>query len=434
MRRFIRLAVFVAAYSAAGIVHAQYLDGWDAVGSGNFEEARSAWLDNAYAGDVDLQFNMGLLHESGLLGLADHEAAVRWYRSAAARGLPAAQNRLALLALDGLGMDTDADLATELLIEAAESGFAPAQYNLALAYERGDHLPGDTDLASLWYHRAAVQGLAEAQYGLGRLFVAAEGSGNDPGQALAWYQAAAEAGLAEAENNLGLMYEWGDGVAKDLTAAGTLYRRAADQGLAVAQNNLGIMLQYGRGVEINPVSAAIWYRAAAMGGSPFGQINLATAYANGIGVDQDLTEAYAWILLARVSGDPAAEEVAAEYARRLAPRLDLEARRSAIERAKTHRDEITVEVAHRQSVRLWPRPIEDLGSPAAATQRYLVVLGYLHGVIDGIPGPATRTAIERYQRDQGLDVDGRVSEELVASLVETATKFIVTRDTNDNQN
>ena len=408
---------------------ADFASGWDALGSDDAGGARLAWLDAAYTGDVDLQFNIGLLHESGLLGDIDFEKAIRWYRPAAARGLPAAQNRLAGLAILGMGMEQDTDLGLDLLTKAAEAGYAPAQNNLAMVYENGTHVLASADLASLWYHRAALQGLPEAQYGLARLFIGGEG-GSDPEQALRWYQAAAEAGFAQAENNLALMYEQGEGVTKDLAAAVYWYRRAAEKDLAVAQNNLAIMLQYGRGAEINPLSAATWYQASALGGDPFGQINLANAYANGIGVEQDLIEAYAWILIARISGNEDAGVVAEEYARRLSPRLDVDARHEAIARAQALRDQVDVDVARRQERALWPLPIEEMGSLPAAAQRYLKELGYLDGLIDGIAGPATANAIQRFQRDRGLETDGRISETLIAALTEAFATMTTT--TGDN--
>ncbi len=410
------LGIALCTWLMPSVAQADFASGWHALGAGDPDGARAAWLDGANAGDVDLQFNLGLLHESGLLDTVDLEQAVRWYRAAASRGLPAAQNRLAGMALRGLGMEQDTELGLDLLTKAAEAGYAPAQKNLAAAYENGSYVPPSEDMASLWYHRAALQGLAEAQYGLARLFLS--GDGSDAEQALYWYRAAAEAGLPEAENNLALMYERGEGVPEDLLAAVFWYRSAAEKGLAVAQNNLAVMMQYGRGTEVNPLTAVAWYKAAALGGDPFGQINLANAHANGIGVDQDPVEAYAWILIVRISGDEEASEIASEYARRLSPRLDSDTRHQAIARAQILRDEVAAETVRRQSHALWPMAIEEMGSLAITVQRYLKELGYLTGIIDGIAGPATTQAVTRFQRDHALEVDGRISEALIDALLE----------------
>ena len=399
-------------------LRADYLEGWAALEAGDAEAARQAWIGEANNGDVDLQFAIGLLHESGLLGTVDHEEALRWYRAAAGRGLAAAQTRLARMIAAGQGVEADPELAADLLKKAAEAGYAPAQYNLAIAYEGAAGVPLDPDLAVTWYQRAAAQGLPEATYAMGRLVMNA-GSGSATG-ALAWYRRAAEAGLAEAANNLGLLYERGQGVARDVAAAATWYRRAADQGLAVAQNNLGQLLQYGEGLTRDPVAAAVLYKQAAFGGNPFGQVNYAQTLANGIGVEPDPVEAYAWLLLARVGSDTEASAIAHEYALRLQPLLDVPMRHAAIERATALRDEVAAAMSRRQNAKLMPVPTEELGADIVAAQRYLKVLGYLDGTIDGIAGPGTVAAASRFQGDVGLPRDGRIDDLLVEALLAAA--------------
>jgi uncharacterized protein len=405
----------VASATTAG---ADYMAGWVALDGGDAEGARDAWIGGARSGDVDLQFNIGLLYESGLLDEIDHKAALEWYRAAAGRGLAAAQTRLARMLAAGEGVEADPDLATDLLMKAAQSGYAPAQYNLAIAYERAAGVPLDPDLAAAWYERAAAQGLPEAIYAMGRL--AMNGGNASAAEAVGWYRAAAEAGLAEAANNLGLLYEQGKGVGRDVVAAATWYRRAADQGLAVAQNNLGQLLQYGEGLARDPVAAAVLYKQAAFGGNPFGQVNYAQALANGIGVEPDAVEAYAWLLLARVSGNPEAAGIASEYALRLQPRLDATMRHDAITRATNLRDQLGAALSLKQSQQLRPLPTEELGSPIVTAQRYLKVLGYLDGTIDGIAGPGTVAAVARFQRDTGLENNGRIDAVLVEALLAAA--------------
>jgi len=50
------------------------------------------------------------------------------------------------------------------------------------------------------------------------------------------------------------------------------------------------------------------------------------------------------------------------------------------------------------------------------TQRFLRQLGYDPGPVDGIRGAKTRSAVRRFQRDQGLKVDGRITADLLISL------------------
>lgn len=49
-------------------------------------------------------------------------------------------------------------------------------------------------------------------------------------------------------------------------------------------------------------------------------------------------------------------------------------------------------------------------------QRRLTERGYHPGPIDGIPGAQTRAAIRQYQRDAGINVDGRPTQSLLDHL------------------
>lgn len=56
------------------------------------------------------------------------------------------------------------------------------------------------------------------------------------------------------------------------------------------------------------------------------------------------------------------------------------------------------------------------GSVVAASQEQLAELGYYNGVIDGVFGPMTGTAVRRFQRDYGLPVTGRLDRNTRATL------------------
>jgi len=56
------------------------------------------------------------------------------------------------------------------------------------------------------------------------------------------------------------------------------------------------------------------------------------------------------------------------------------------------------------------------GDVTSEVQRALAVRGYYYGPIDGILGPATRYAIQRYQRDRGLYVTAAIDEPTLATL------------------
>ena len=56
------------------------------------------------------------------------------------------------------------------------------------------------------------------------------------------------------------------------------------------------------------------------------------------------------------------------------------------------------------------------GSVVIAVQTRLARAGYYHGVIDGVMGPRTSYAIQAYERDHGLRVDGAISGQLTRNM------------------
>ena len=55
-------------------------------------------------------------------------------------------------------------------------------------------------------------------------------------------------------------------------------------------------------------------------------------------------------------------------------------------------------------------------SIVAAVQRRLGQLGYYHGVVDGVIGPQTRSAIAAFENRNGMAVDGTISPPLLDTL------------------
>lgn len=58
----------------------------------------------------------------------------------------------------------------------------------------------------------------------------------------------------------------------------------------------------------------------------------------------------------------------------------------------------------------------DQGSVAVHVQQQLAQLGYYRGPIDGIIGEGTRRAIRDYKRANGLRADGRIDQQLLATM------------------
>ena len=56
------------------------------------------------------------------------------------------------------------------------------------------------------------------------------------------------------------------------------------------------------------------------------------------------------------------------------------------------------------------------GSMVAAVQQRLGQLGYYHGVVDGVMGPQTRSAIAAFESRNGMAVDGTINRPLLNTL------------------
>jgi Putative peptidoglycan binding domain/Glycine zipper 2TM domain len=101
-------------------------------------------------------------------------------------------------------------------------------------------------------------------------------------------------------------------------------------------------------------------------------------------------------------------------------RLDFE-RQSALQQ-----DQVQREIEERRLFEEWQRERAggSLSGAAAATgsgdvtaaQRYLIALGYYNGPIDGVAGPGTRSAVQRFQANRGLAQTGTITPDLVQEM------------------
>ncbi|MDH3595615.1 MAG: SPOR domain-containing protein [Rhodospirillales bacterium] len=196
--------------------------------AGEPDRARDIWLPLAEAGDAAAQYSLGKLfeHGEGPVG-QDLVKAAQWYRTAAAQGLPAAQNNLGLMYAQGRGVPSDLTRAIEIWRAAAQQNYPWAQYNLGLAFFRGQGVAVDQGEAAIWFRQAADGGLAEAQFIMGQLRREGLGLEKDEGRALTWYRRAAEQGHPRARKHAELLKAAGfeatppempEATARDITA------------------------------------------------------------------------------------------------------------------------------------------------------------------------------------------------------------------------
>src|SRR5262245_3691950 len=137
--------------------------------------------DAAGRGDADAQNDLGLLLRFGAAfynrsGVdQDTDAAVRWFRLAAAQGLDRAQSNLALCLLTGEGVEKNAAEAFAWQSRAAAQGRPQPQYSLGLMYMNGEGVSQDPSIGIEWIRKAAGQELPAALGRLGDVYASGEG-------------------------------------------------------------------------------------------------------------------------------------------------------------------------------------------------------------------------------------------------------------------
>ena len=265
----------------------------------------------AERGLMEAQYTLGTLYENGVEGVQqqDRAEAARWYRSAADQGhtesqmwlanayrhgeggLPQDYSKAALwyrfAGAEELAKTAENAAAHAEAIAKAEDGDIKAALSLAEMYLGGEEeVPRDYPAAAKWLRIAAEGGHSGAQYSLGTLYAkGVEGVPQDVSSAVKWYRTAAERGHIEAQYVLGELYLFGDeGVPRDVPVAVKWYRTAAERGHMEAQYSLGSVYEFGdEGVPQDLAEAARWYRSAAEQGEPTSQMWLAIAYHHGVG-------------------------------------------------------------------------------------------------------------------------------------------------------
>ena len=85
----------------------------------------------------------------------DYEQAASFFRLSAEQGNPVAQNNLAFMYRNGVGVAQDYEEAVKWYRLSAEQGVARAQYKLALMYDEGEGVTQDDQEAVRWYRLSA---------------------------------------------------------------------------------------------------------------------------------------------------------------------------------------------------------------------------------------------------------------------------------------
>lgn len=207
---------------------------------------------------------------------------------------------------------------------------------------------------------------------------------------------AAEFGHREANYELGEIYRQGLGVKREMALAARYYGDAAVAGHVDAQYWLAEAFANGHGVEPNLSWAMRWYGKAAYQGHAEAQFAYGVLLGTGRGLAKNQARAFGWLTLAEQQGISRATSI-----------------RQAVEKQITAEERAA---SQSWAQRFRPRNGDALTDPPTVIyiQHELTRLGYGPGPEDGILGLRTRTAVNTFQRDQGLP-DG---EDITAQFLE----------------
>ena len=195
----------------------------------------------------------------------DFAAEFKEARKGARFGVADSQYDLAMLYLDGKGVERSIPDAMRWLRAAAVQGQRDAQHMLGSLLYRGDSDATEAE-AIAWFRRAAEQDHVAGQAALGVALVQTTKTATRCSEAAPWLRKADAQGSASAALMLGICHHCGWGVDVDLVKAAALYERAALGGNNLARKLLGDMYAKGKGVLADPAKAAYWHEAVELDG------------------------------------------------------------------------------------------------------------------------------------------------------------------------
>ena len=116
---------------------ANFDDGVNAYEKGDYKTALTIFEDLAKKGDIDAQYNLGLMYDNGYGVKQDYKKAFEWYEKAAKQGYANAQFNLGAVYDNGEGVRQDKKIAKEWFGKACDGGFQIACDNYKILNQQG---------------------------------------------------------------------------------------------------------------------------------------------------------------------------------------------------------------------------------------------------------------------------------------------------------
>jgi len=153
---FASLSIFLAVAFCLSSLQAQTTPKKELTAQEKFQEELSTSILQAYEGDSNAQFKVGVLYTNDQFTESDFERAVYWYKQAARQNHILAQYNLGHQYLLGRGVKKDAKKAMKWWLKAARLNHPLSQFNIGRAYYLGIGLPMNLDKSRFWFEKAAA--------------------------------------------------------------------------------------------------------------------------------------------------------------------------------------------------------------------------------------------------------------------------------------
>lgn len=208
------------------------------------------------------------------------------------------QANLGYLYKNGLGVPKDLPKSVDYLKRCAAQGQRNCEQMLGDSYRNGHGVEVNYAEALRLFKSSASKGNLAAINGLGNLYRDGQGVTRDPVEAAKYYRQATDKGHPGGQANLADLHRLGLGVEKNPAIAFDLAQKASQQNHGSGWNNLGLLYRDGVGTPQNTTAAIAAFKKAVdpsvTSPAPIAYANLASIYYRGTGVPVDRDEAAKW--------------------------------------------------------------------------------------------------------------------------------------------
>lgn len=190
-----------------------------------WDELFQEQLESAESGDADAQYEVAIMYLNGRGVEQDFDATLLWLKRAAENGNEQAASKLRRMEGQRKKFTTT--------LKRAESGDSKAQYDVGMMYLKGRGVKLDAAESRKWLEKSAAQSYEKAVSRLAILLIKGEGGARDYKRARELLDSISETS-ALAQYYLGELYAAGKGVRQNHETAMNWYRKAEENGFSMA--------------------------------------------------------------------------------------------------------------------------------------------------------------------------------------------------------